>query len=105
MCAEIAALRKKLLSVVFCIQGSTSFTVHLALVYFFQKCRLTGKDNAVRQCFIAYFMFWEGIFISTSWPRFWNSRQFHKQQQLCAKRGLELLRIEVPYGIHINVYI
>lgn len=46
-------------------------------------------------------MFWEGIFISTLWPRFWNSRQFYKQQQLCAKRRIELLRIEVPYGIYI----
>lgn len=76
--------------------------MHLALFYFFQKCRLTGQDtDAVRQYFVAYFMFWEGIFISTVWPRFWNSCQFHKQQQLCAKRRIELLRIEVPYGIYI----
>lgn len=76
--------------------------MHLALFYFFQKCSLAGQDtDAVRQYFVAYFMFWEGIFISTLWPRFWNSRQFHKQQQLCAKRRIELLRIEVPYGIYI----
>lgn len=73
--------------------------MHLALFYIFQKCSLTGQDtDAVRQCFVAYFMFWERIFISTLWPRFWNSCQFHKQQQLCAKRRIELLRIKVPYG-------
>lgn len=80
--------------------------MHLALFYFFQKCRLTGQDtDAVRQYLVAYFMFWEGIFISTLWPRFWNSRQFHKQPQLCAKRRIELLRIKVPYGIYIYIYI
>lgn len=79
--------------------------MHVAFFYFFWKYRLTGQDtNAVRQYFVAYFMFWEGIFMSTLWPRFWNSCQFHKQQQLSAKRGLELLRIEVPYGIYVCVY-